>query len=142
MSQSVVRTWVSACTFKQQTVLLTALRGCDGLPREDPSKLLTRELRNVVLRCADTREPKFMVNPAGAVELARMRLLADLDRYPMHWLMHFTHACEVIAFRHPDEAMRFYWFSLYEAIVHGLHLNTELPHQMDNRLADNEPELE
>lgn len=137
---SVVRPWVAYCTFKEQTVLLTALRGCDGLPREDPSKLLTRELRSVILMNADQDDPKFMANPPGTVELARARFIADLDHYPTHWLMHFTHACEVIGYQHPDEALRVYWFDLYKEIVHGLHLNVERPAQLAKRLMDRRPE--
>lgn len=38
---SVVKLWVSELSFKQQTVLLSALRGCDGRSKKDISKAIT-----------------------------------------------------------------------------------------------------
>lgn len=139
---TVVREWLSrCCTFKQQTVLITALRGCDGLPREDVSKHLTRELRRAVLLAADTTgASEFMLHVVSEDDV--QSFVGDLDQYPMHWLMHFTHAAEVIAYKHPDAGMRGKWLGLYYRIVAGLHLRPETEEEMDERLADNQPERE
>ena len=39
---SVVHEWLNSLTFKQQTVVLVALRGFDGVGKGDPSKPLIK----------------------------------------------------------------------------------------------------
>jgi hypothetical protein len=47
---SVVRDWVAALSLMQQSVLLTAIRGPDGVPKYHPSKYIVRWYRRAVLR--------------------------------------------------------------------------------------------
>lgn len=46
---TVLQPWVSELTLMQQTVLLTAIRGPDGLPKYGPTKQLLRWYRRCVL---------------------------------------------------------------------------------------------
>ena len=140
---SVVRLWLSErCTFKQQTVLLSALRGCDGMPKEDISKKFTRRLRNVLLLAADRSSPDtpgtFMYTAVTDEDIARFT--NHLDHYPMHWLIHFTHAVEIVGYKHPFYNARQWWLTLYLAICAGLHLNPETEMSLDERLVDDDPE--
>ena len=140
---SVVRSWVhESCTLKQQTVLLSALRGCDGIRKEDISKKFTRKFRNVILLAADRDSPKspgtFMYDKVTDVDIEQF--INHLDHYPMHWLMHFTHAVEIVGYKHPIDEISHWWYKLYLGIGSGLHFNVELESQLDNRLRDNNPE--
>ena len=138
MTESVVKGWLALhCTFKQQTVLLSALRGCDGKPKDDPSKTLTKALRDAVLYSADKdRKPGSFMSPEDVVAKLEA-FLADLDHYPVHWLMHFAHACEIIGYKHPDIWIRRRWLTLYRAICEKLNVMPEDPELLDARLADN-----
>lgn len=46
---TVLQPWVSGLTFMQQTVLLTAIRGPDGVPKYGPTKMLLRWFRRCIL---------------------------------------------------------------------------------------------
>lgn len=51
----VVRPWLADLTYKQQTVLLSAIRGCDGAAKEDMNKKFVRAYRSVLLHNAAPR---------------------------------------------------------------------------------------
>ena len=132
----VVDEWIEVCTLKQQTVLLSALRGCDGKSKEDYSKPFTRKLRSVILKNAGGKQVKgkFMADFVGDEEL--INFISNLDHYPMHWLMHFLHAVEIIGYKHPVSSIRKFWFNLYYEIVNALHLSIESEEALDMRLKD------
>lgn len=133
---SVVKEWLDVCTLKQQTVLLSALRGCDGKMKEDYSKPLTRKFRSVILKNAGgvQKQGNFMHDSVGDVD--EIKFISNLDHYPMHWLLHFLHAIEIVGYKHPDKESRCYWHKLYLMIVDALHLSPESEETLDARLAD------
>lgn len=138
--QCVVQEWLAFnCTLKQQSVVLSALRGCDGISKEDVSKQLTRNMRATFLYPCNDRAMKvshdhFM---KGTVTDDTVKLfLSNLDPYPVHWLMHFMHAAEIIGYKHPDTETRKFWYDLYHAMVRKLHFNPETKEQCDRRLSD------
>ena len=49
---TVLQPWVATLTLMQQTVLLTAIRGPDGLPKYGPTKQLLRWYRRCILLSA------------------------------------------------------------------------------------------
>ncbi len=129
--QSVVLPWLAEhCSLKQQTVVLVALRGCDGLPKEDPSKPLVRALRATVLRNAD--------DSTSFMDLLRDEFVADflesVDHYPLHWYTHFMHAAAIVGFKHPDAGPALYWRNLYVGMANALHLQPESEVDLDRRL--------
>ena len=132
MNCSVVQEWLNVCSLKQQTVVLVALRGCDGVSKHDPSKFVVRFLRASVLRDADC-ESSFM---ALSADKAINDLSNDLDMYPMHWLIHFMHACEIVGYNHPLSETRAIFMDIYLRLVAGMHLNPETKNSLDKRLAD------
>lgn len=134
---SVVQAWLSRATLKQQTVVLCALRGCDGLPKEDPAKPLVRWLRSLVLRSANPNaDPhSFMdVQDSGAAEAAFF--LHGVDHYPVHWVLHFAHACQIIGMYHPDPAQARNAERMYLRLVHQFHMKPESAEENCERLAD------
>lgn len=143
---TVIRPWVSELPWKQQGVLLCACRGVDGFPKEHVSKPLTRAYRQTLMLCADmdlaATGSAFMSTQPLDRELADNFMNFQLDSYPMHWLLHFIHAIEIVGYKHPIPSTRKFWFDLYIRIVKSLHLHPEAEWEMDNRLKDERREEE
>lgn len=134
--KELLRPWVKQLPLQQQCVLVAAIRGCDGVEKEDPSKRILRSYRYVIAHNAKPLNPDniFMVEEMPT-PMDEIRFLGSLDHYPMHWLMHFTHAVEIVGYKHPDEPVTRHWFNnLYNRIVQGLHLQPETEEQLDKRL--------
>ena len=137
---SVVRPWLAErCTWKQQTVLLSALRGCDGRPKNDPSNPFKKKMRYTLLQDADSStgfmkgELSLNVNTSREI---REFFTGCMDSYPMHFFLHFLHAAEIVAYKHPDNEISKYWNYFYGMGVHAMHLNRETEEQLDARLSD------
>ena len=82
---------------------MACVRGCDSVPKEDPTKALARCLRAVILRSFDSRPTSFIEN-VDDVEL-RERMVAVLknhDHHPMHYMMHLMHGSEIIGDKWPE----------------------------------------
>lgn len=134
---SVVRDWVNDLTWKQQSVLFCAMRGVDGFPKEHVSKPLTRMYRRTILKCADLdSKTGFMSGGLLNQDVVDKFLAYELDSYPMHWLMHFMHAVEIIGYKHFDKHTRVFWRKLYISIVSAMHLLPENQERMEFRLRD------
>lgn len=130
----VVRPWVFDLSFKQQTVLLTALRGVDGKEKQDMSKNLCKAMRMSILQNAAPGKGTFMVLsvPEGFVDT----FVENIDHYPVHWVLHFMHAAEIIGYKCPHESVRQWWHGFYRKMVDAMHLRPEEESQLDTRLSD------
>lgn len=138
---SVVQEWLAEhCSLKQQTILLSALRGCDGIAKEDISKTLTRALRGTLLHSAHYGSPEqpgtFMSIAEVDLEEAANKFIAHLDHYPVHWVFHFAHACEIVGYKHPEPRVGIFWHSVYFGICTALHVQAESESSCDHRLRD------
>lgn len=129
---SVIKPWVFTLPFRMQSVLLLALRGCDGVRKDDNSKYITRTLRGLVFNNADPSNT-FITDAFPAKEKVEA-FLWDLDGYPMHFVMHTAHATEIIGFKHPDATRRKEWLDFYHKTIKALHVNPETEAQLDVRL--------
>lgn len=129
----VLQDWLEPLTYKQQTVLLCALRGCDGVMKNDPSKAVVRQLRNDILKNADGREA-FMANKQDWKSI--QKLATNMDRYPMHYMMHVIQAMEILGYYHPDPEIAEYWNNAYTLYVQRLHLQPETKEDNRFRLRD------
>ncbi|HYH69402.1 MAG TPA: hypothetical protein VD866_32205 [Urbifossiella sp.] len=137
--KSVLQDWVlSLPGLRHQGVLLTAVRGCDTAPKNDPSKLFTRSLRAVILNAfvGDAKKAATFIEVVPpTMEAERFRLFrTNLDHYPHHYVMHLAHAVEIIGYHHPDEETRDRWHSYYLRLCKGLHVNPESKEELDRRL--------
>jgi hypothetical protein len=132
----VVKTWIQErCSWKEQTVLLCALRGPDagGTPE---LKAWTRWLRNIILENAAPKKT-FMREDwcPSFYKIAEDKPLA-LDMLPVHYLTHLMHAFQVVWVRHPLTKEALVARAQYEALVAFLHLEPELEDEMICRLSD------
>ena len=146
----VIQDWLKELTFKQQTVLLSAIRGCDGVLKEDLSKKFVRNFRYVILKdAANNRTSDIKPRPDCYEPPSFMQdvitdhdyktFMKSLDHYPMHWLLHFTHAVQIIGLYHPDGTTRSYWDNVYFDIVNALHFKPEYRSDHEERLKDGRP---
>lgn len=152
---SVLQPWVNDLTFMQQTVLLTAVRGPDGVPKYGPTKMLLRWYRRCILLSAMDHAvlytpyehgggsftgPSFDATP-GSDWLEPMHdivgeYLRELDAIPHHFQLHLLHAVEIVGYKHPGDAIRPFWALTYARLVHDMHLWPETEEQLDRRLGD------
>lgn len=144
----------------QQTVLLTAVRGPDGIPKYHCVKYLLRWYRRCVLlsaldRCVWTTPwengggsftgPSYtwgdhaFENPRNWEPIMDRQVddyLREIDGLPHHFHMHLMHAAEILGFKHPDLCIKSWWYKLYVRLVHDAHLWPESEEQLDRRLGD------
>ncbi len=137
MPNSVLKEWVFELPYRMQSVMMSALRGCDTARKDDASKYITRGLRGVLLNNADPTNT-FIVGDGVPDAVHVKAFLWDLDAYPLHFVMHTTHAAEIVGYKHPDDRMRIFWSQLYRDLVKALHLNPETEAQLDVRLGPTE----
>lgn len=158
----VIQEWVQELSLMQQSVLLSAIRGCDGIARHHKSKALVKWYRRCVLLSAF--DGRALLNPydpgggsfAGPVcslppglppadrsefvlrELERVAsdFIASRDELPAHYQVHMMHAIEIVGYKHPLLPIRTFWHGLYERLAHAYHLWPETEEQLDTRLGD------
>ncbi|MFN3675779.1 MAG: hypothetical protein ACK4TC_07340 [Sphingomonas pseudosanguinis] len=152
---TVLQDWVGSLSFMQQTVLLTAVRGPNGVPKYGPTKMLLRWYRRCILLSAMDRAvlstpydhgggsftgPSFQTL-FGSDWRDRMDeivgdYLRELDAIPHHFQLHLLHAIEIVGYKHPDGQIRRWWLGTYQRLVHDMHLWPETEEQLDRRLGD------
>lgn len=160
----VTQAWTWKLPMMQQTVLLTAVRGADNVPKYDNAKMIIRWLRRCVLvsaldRCVWTDPysagggsftgPSFVWsystvtgNRETTTWQQKMHDLFDVylqgvDAMPHHAHMHFMHAVEILGYKHPDNEIRKFWCELYYRFCRDMHVLPEPIEMMNNRLGDN-----
>lgn len=147
--QSVVQDWVSALPFTQQAVLLVALRGPDGMPKETDAKPLIHYLRGTILHPAYPGYEQFAEGTIDGFMRGdyydnftgiRDKFLMDLEKYPLHFITHLMHAAEIVGYKYRDDKdddidyVGACWQSLYVMMCRRLHLQPETKEQLDARL--------
>lgn len=161
---SVLQEWVQGLSFMQQSVLITSIRGPDGLEKNHVSKLLIRWLRRCVVYSAF--ESKLAGTPttldypqqpgggsftgpschpieaskAGSWQAAMDNIVTQyleaLDGVPHHFQLHLMHGAEIIGYHHPRREIQQWWEGMYRRLANDMHLQPETWEQMDRRLGD------
>lgn len=154
----VTQEWTHGLKLMQQTVLLTAVRGPDGIGKYHPCKFLLRWYRRCLLLSAlDGKVFKTPYEHGGGsftgpsytptvmehdwrpgMDEVVGEYLKSLDELPHHYQLHFMHAIEIMGYKHPDEEIRKWWYRVYYELVRDMHLQIETEEAMDYRLCDNE----
>lgn len=145
--ESVLQDWVHTLPFMQQALLLTGMRGPDGLPKYCSVKPIIKCLRGAVCKPAAKRlignEDSFMWIDYEAFNVSANVFFDDTDIYPMHFLMHLIHCAEVVGYkyeRHDNSinvsplTIREYWKNFYYYSCEKFHMYPETEQQMDARL--------
>lgn len=155
----VTQNWTHDLTCMQQTVLLTAVRGPDGVAKYHPVKYLIRWFRRCTLLGAlDHNVFENPYDPRGGsftgpsyewppnldhdwtekMNSVVEKYLQSLDELPHHFQLHLMHAAEIIGYKHPDNRIRDWWNWLYLELVKDMHLSPETEPELDYRLGDSE----
>lgn len=164
---SALQPWVEDLTIMQQSVLIAAVRGPDGLHKNHVAKAILRWYRRCILISAfegrvidDPLAPgggsftgpvPYQYHTRGLFEDAAVqqsKALANIsdaflktqDELPFHFFMHVLHAAEILGYKHPTAWIRAYWRGFYLRMVNDQHLYPEGEEEMDRRLSDNERE--
>jgi hypothetical protein len=159
--RSVLQDWVQELTMMQQSVLLTAVRGPDGLPKYHSVKYVLRWYRRCILLSSFMGQvipdpimsdggsflgPSAVDHPTvpgrsilawrSAMDQRITDYMRSLDEVPHHFQLHLLHAIEIVGYKHPDPDIRGWWRRVYERLAHDMHLWPETEAQMDARLGD------
>lgn len=163
---SALQPWVQNLSIMQQSVLMSSIRGPDGIRKDHCAKLLLRWLRRCILLSAfdgavldkpyDTGKPQggsftgasVWYGPESVKQVGDnwwpemndlvKQYLRRVDELPHHFQLHLMHAAEILGYKHPVANIRNWWLSLYQTLVNDAHLYPESEEQMDWRLCDNE----
>lgn len=153
---SVTQEWTHGLTMMQQSVLLTAVRGPDGIPKYGSIKMLLRWYRRCILKSSFLgRVMHDPIDPDGgsflgasldandSIDHWTCRMLAHVNDYlktldgiPHHFQLHFMHAVEILGYKHPDDEIRHWWRTLYIRLANDMHLHAETEAELDERLGD------
>lgn len=148
MSLSVQPHWCRRLPLQQQSVMLLAARGPDGIEKHHLCKGVVRAYRGTVLIAAKygreltwgERADTFMSLDAFAIQDSwRQAVDAFIDCHdslPKHYIAHLMHGAQIVGFKHPDPRFRQRWSDFYLQMVEVFHLNPETEAQMDVRLGD------
>jgi hypothetical protein len=131
-SDCVLQKWVLKLTWKEQSALLTSIRGSDTV-YDTNLRYLVRWIRRITLYDADVNG-KFVHN---AKIPEHDELQHSLEYLSMHFVSHLMHGLQIIGYEHPDEIIKEQAFVCYKKICETLHCNVETREQMSERLKDN-----
>jgi hypothetical protein len=143
---SVQPDWCLNLPLQQQSVLLLAARGPDGIPKPHPCKDVQRAYRGTVLVAAarqrtlhwGEKADSFMSldGLAGDWDLIVKRFFESVDELPHHFVMHLLHGAEILGYHHPDRRFRERWLWFYFEGCNDMHVQPETQEQLDERLND------
>lgn len=139
----------------QQSVLISAIRGPDGVIKNHPSKMLCRWFRRCVVISAFDK--KTLDNPYDlgggsytgpsiespqdgiwevGMDMRVKEYLDSQDSLPLHFHLHLLHGAEIVGYKHSTPRIRCWWNDTYLRIAHDMHLSIETKEQLDGRLND------
>jgi hypothetical protein len=121
--RSVVLPWVTKCSWKEQSILFSGLRGPDHALLTNV-KQVSKWMRAVSQENADPSKP-YMNNIQLPLASAMEK---ELEHSPCHFVHHFADALAVIAYNHPDQKVQRQAFAYHHYIAEELfHFLPESP---------------
>lgn len=150
MSVCVFQDWLFGLSMQQQSVLVLACRGPDGIAKFHPTKLITIRYRAAVLKAAYSGRAMVVdaINGGGSFmtldrfsdasnwRMIQKEFFDNSDDLPHHYYMHLMHGAEIIGYKHPESLFRVRWLEFYDRCCEELHLRPETCQDMDERLND------
>lgn len=149
MSELVFQEWMYPLPMQQQSVLVLACRGPDGVGKYHPTKQIVCRYRASVLKAAYLGRAMRIDEGDDTTFMTLIRFTDDsfwqaivggffdnVDEIPHHYYMHLAHGAEIIGHKHPHDLMRSRWLSFYHRCADNLHMVPESESELDARLAD------
>ncbi len=124
--------WMSNLSWKQQSVILLALRGPDN--HYSPNlKKISRWIRSITQNNADPTHSYMKI-----VDLPSIKEFEDEYYFcSTHYSLHLLFALEIIGYKHPDKNVASTALKYYLSLVDDVyHLKPETIHDLDKRLRD------
>lgn len=142
MKTNIIQNWVSDLGLRHQGVIVSAVRGCDTLPKEAAAKTLSRFFRGSVLNahCGSVKGAKtYMAEPEDEIEFQRVaaRFFQEWDSLPFHYVMHFVHAAEIVGY-YREDWLGVLWKDFYLRACRKMHITPETKDELDARLNKDE----
>lgn len=139
---SIIQNWVSELGLRHQGVIVSAVRGCDTLPKEAAAKTLSRFFRGCVLNahCGSVKGAKtYMAEPTDEIEFQRVaaRFFQEWDALPFHYVIHFVHATEIVGY-YREDWLGVLWKDFYLRACRKMHITPETKDELDERLNKDE----
>ena len=140
--------WFFDLPMQQQSVLVLAARGPDGVAKHHQCKPIVREYRAVVFKAAylgrelmpgealDTFMHRNLTYREELWKKVVREFFEHSDSLPHHYLLHLAHGSEIIGYKHPHKFTRHAWLYLYWEICRDMHVTPETEEELDNRLSD------
>ena len=145
----VFQEWMYPLPMQQQSVLVLACRGPDGIAKFHPCKEIVARYRATVFKAAylgramridegdDTTFMTLRNFSDDAIWHAMVReFFHHVDSLPHHYYLHLAHGAEIIGYKHPVELQRKRWLGFYHRSCDDMHLYPEGEAEMDSRLSD------
>lgn len=150
MNRSVFPAWMVLVPMQQQSVMLLAARGPDGVGKYHPCKGVVRAYRATVLKSArlgrslqwgeDLERDGFMGLWAFGQDASWSAAVRDyfshVDELPHHYHLHLLHGTQILGHKHPDPRFRERWLGFYMAGCDDAHMRPETAADLDRRLGD------
>jgi len=146
---NVLQDWLSEISTRQQGVLIIALRGPDGVRKEDAAKPLVRVMRAMVMNAGRTGKPVggevwkddpfmslYWISDDDHWHEATKAFFEQWDSYNVHYLQHLMHAYAVAGIHYPEDQIRRRAWKFYERCCNKLHVFPEPPGNIVHRLRD------
>ena len=146
---AVFQDWLFDLTMQQQSVLVLACRGPDGIAKFHPTKQIVARYRATVLKAAYLGRP-MRIDEGDATTFMTLKYFSvanewramcgaffdHVDEIPHHYYMHLMHGAQIAGYKHPNVTFRLRWLDFYTRCCHDLHLMPESAEHMDERLGD------
>lgn len=145
----VFQDWIFKLTMQQQSVLVLACRGPDGVGKFHPTKLLVTRYRATILKAAYLGRPMRVDEGDNTTFMTLIDFSSDdkwyqiidtfsnhVDEIPHHYYMHLIHGAQIAGYKHPNPLFQQRWSYFYHQCCKDLHLFEEAESEMDERLND------
>lgn len=131
-NRSVLLDWTKQLPLKQQSVLLSSLRGPD-ISYCPNIKKVTKWIRSTLQINADPKKNYMQLEKLPSVK----NLEREIEFCSVHYATHLLYALEIIGYKHPDKQISANANCYYAYFVSEIfHLNPETSIQLDKRLED------
>jgi hypothetical protein len=139
--------WMLKLTMQQQSVLVLAARGPDGVEKYHPCKEVVKAYRGFVLKSARLgRRLRFgegldtfgslIVFPTHEWDKAMSDYFNNVDSIPHHYHLHLLHGAEILGYKHTEILVRGRWLDFYQRGCSDMHMEPETEIALDKRLGD------